>query len=97
MIGSSFPRLREIGCKIIEKYIHGKKKLAREIGRFEKLRVREIEFPLYTLLVTTVILLSTFKNFFPSNTQICLLNLNGPTHARLITITLQSLYLHVGL
>ena len=41
-IGSKHREVREIGGKITEKVIQGKRKLVREIGRFEKLSVREI-------------------------------------------------------
>ena len=39
--------LREIEGKIIDMLIQGKQPLVRDIGRFEKLRVREIGIPLF--------------------------------------------------
>ena len=39
--------VREIESKITEKFIQGKRKLVREIGRFEKLKVPETRIPLY--------------------------------------------------
>ena len=41
-IGSRNREVREIESKITEKFIQGKRKLVREIGRFEESRVREI-------------------------------------------------------
>ena len=38
-IGSRNPDVQEIESKITEKFIQGKRKLVREIGRFEKSRV----------------------------------------------------------
>ena len=46
-IGARKQEVREIESKITEKLIQGKRKLVREIGRFEKSRVREIGLPLY--------------------------------------------------
>ena len=48
---SNLHRKREIGVgggDITEKYIQGKQKLVEEIETFEKPRVREIGFPLYS-------------------------------------------------
>ena len=39
-IGSRYREVREIEGKITEKDIQGKRKLVREIGRFEKSRVK---------------------------------------------------------
>ena len=47
-IGSRKREAREIESKITEKFIQGKRKLVREIGKFEKSRVREIGLPRYS-------------------------------------------------
>ena len=45
-IGSTNRWVRKIGSKTTERYTQRKLKLVREIGRFEKSRVREIGIPL---------------------------------------------------